>query len=158
MHEAKMKYFRCLNGILGKVGTDCAVNVILSLVDSFATPVLLYCLESAGLKASHIDKLNYPFRSIFVKIFSTFDNSVIEQCQYYTGYLPLKQSVNLKCLRFLKSLQRLPVSSTPAGLLYKWFGTGEWHYLALQYDINLSDGPFIMKRKIWLHFQSELNI
>src|SRR5271165_454006 len=47
MHEAKMKYFRSLNGILGKVGTDCALNVILSLVDAFATPVLLYGLESA---------------------------------------------------------------------------------------------------------------
>ena len=62
VHEAKMKYFRSLNGILGKVGTDCALNVILSLVNCFAILVILYGLESASSKPSHIDKLNYPFR------------------------------------------------------------------------------------------------
>ena len=158
MHEAKMKYFRSLNGILGKVGTDGALNVILSLVDAFATPVLLYGLESAGLKPSHIDKLNYPYRSIFVKLFSTFDKSVIEQCQFYTGYLPLKQSVHLKCLRFFKSLMFSPVNSTPAGMLYEWFGSLEWQDVAMQYDILLSDSPFIMKRKIWSKFKMELNL
>ena len=42
MHCAKIKYFRCLNGILGKVGTSSSIDIILSLVSSFATPVLLY--------------------------------------------------------------------------------------------------------------------
>ena len=86
------------------------------------------------------------------------NNSVIEQCQYYTGYLPLKQSVHFKCLRFFKSLLCPPIKSTPAGILYEWFGSGEWRELAMHYDILLSDGPFIMKRKIWLKFQAEINV
>ena len=128
----------------------------------WSTPSLLlyvlYGLESAGLKPSHIAKLNYPFRSIFVKLFSSFDTSVIEQCQYYTGYMPLKQSVHLKCLRFFKSLMRAPVISTPAGILYQWLEPSEWLDLAMQYDILISDSPFIMKRKIWLNFQAELTV
>jgi len=152
-----MKYFRSLNGILGKVGTDCALNVILSLVDSFATPVLLYGLESAGLTSSHIGKLKYLFRSIFVKLFSTFDNLVIEQCQYYTGYLPLKQSVHLKCFRFYKSLICSTVNTTPAGILYQFrFAWIEW--FSKRYDILPSDGQFVIKQKIWSRFKIELDV
>ena len=82
MHQTKMKYFRSLNGILGKVGSFCQLNVVLSLVNSFATPVLLYGLEIFCLKKGDIKSLNYPFRSLFVKLFSTFCNEIIEQCQF----------------------------------------------------------------------------
>jgi len=78
MHEPKMKYFRSLTGILGKVGTSCSLNVVLSLVNSFATPVLLYALEIVCLTTTEMNRLNYPFRSIFVKMFSTFNNDIIE--------------------------------------------------------------------------------
>jgi len=100
LHQAKMKYFRSLNDILGKVGTTCPINVTLSLVNSFATPVLLYGLETACLNLSEVKSLNYPFSSIFVKLFSTFNNTIIQECQYYTGYLPLKYLLYLRCLNF----------------------------------------------------------
>jgi hypothetical protein len=158
MHEPKMKYFRSLNGILGKVGTSCSLNVVLSLVNSFATPVLLYALEIACLTTTEMNRLNYPFRSIFVKLFSTFDNGIIEQCQYYTGCLPLKHTMDLKCLRFLKSLSRSPMNCKPAGMLFKWLGNYEYNLIAHYYNILPSDGHSAMHKKVWSKFQSELNL
>jgi len=58
MHEPKIKYFRSLNGILGKVGMSCSLNIVLSLVNSSATPVLLYALEIACLAAIEVNRLN----------------------------------------------------------------------------------------------------
>jgi hypothetical protein len=100
MHCSKVKYFRSLNGILSKVGTQASPTVILSLVSTFFTPVLMYCLETGCLKSSELDKLNYAFRSIYVKLFNTFNSDVIEQCQYYMWQLPLKLLVHYRCLQF----------------------------------------------------------
>jgi len=55
-HNAKMKYFRCLNGILGKIGTTTPIDVSLSLVASFST-VLLYGFDSGCLSNAQIEKL-----------------------------------------------------------------------------------------------------
>jgi hypothetical protein len=158
LHETKMKYFRSLNGILGKVGSSCPLNVVLSLVNSFSTPVLLYGLEIACLNKSDIKSLNYPFRSIFHKLFSTFDNEIIEQCQYYTGYLPLQHTLALNCLRFFKSLMHTTVKMKPVGLLYNWFGSTDWDSIASQYNIRIYDCPGSFKYKIWLKFKSDLNL
>ena len=156
MHCSKIKYFRCLNGILGKVGTSSSTDVILSLVSSFATPVLLYGLETACLNSKELDKLNYPFRSIYVKLFSTFDNNTIEQCQYFNWQLPLKLLVHLKCLNFFNKLNA--ERFTPASVFYKWFGKRERNLIALLYDISERDRPNQFKDKIWATFKNKLNI
>ena len=105
-----------------------------------------------------MNRLNYPFRSIFVKLFSTFDNGIIEQCQYYTGCLPLKHTMDLKCLRFLKSLSRSPMNCKPAGMLFKWLGNYQYNLIAHYYNILPSDGHSAMHKKVWSKFQSELNL
>ena len=158
LHETKMKYFRSLNGILGKVGSGCPLNVVLSLVNSFSTPVLLYGLETACLNKTDIKRLNYPFRSIFHKLFSTFNNDIIEQCQYYTGYLPLQHTLALSCLRFFKSLSQNTFKTKPVGLLNKWFGSTKRDVIASQYNIESYDAPGVFKFKIWLKFKSDLNL
>ena len=156
LHHSKIKYFRCLNGILGKVGTACSEYVVLSLVSSFATPVLLYCLETGCLNSAGLEKLNYPFRSIYVKLFSTFDASVLEQCQYYTCQLPLKMLVHLRCLNFFHKLEA--DTATPASLLFKWFGRREKNTIALLYNITDSDNFNQFYKKIWSSFESKLNL
>jgi hypothetical protein len=157
LHQAKMKYFRSLNGILGKIGSTCPINVTLSLVNSFATPVLLYGLETACFNASEVKSLNYPFNSIFVKLFSTFNSSIIQECQYYTGYLPFKYILNLRCLTFLKSLLRSPLNARPAGLLFHWFGSTDWNVISSPYNILPNDVPTLLRRKIWLKFQADIH-
>jgi len=72
-HHAKIKYFRSLNGILSKIGTSTVIGVSLSLVSPFATPGLLYGFDTGCLSKTQIDRLNYPFSSIYSKLFNTFD-------------------------------------------------------------------------------------
>ena len=156
MHHSKIKYFRSLNGILGRVSMSASTDVILSLVSAFATPILLYGLETGCLKSKELDKLNYPFRSIFCKLFSTFDSNVIEQCQYFTWQLPLKMLVHLRCLYFFNKLEL--GTSSPASLLYRWFGNSEKNSIAMLYDISSSDRPYQFREKIWYSFKCKLNI
>ena len=155
MHFSKIKYFRCLNGILSKVGTS-SVNVILSLVSSFATPVLLYCLETACLNLAGLDKLNYPFRSIYVKLFSTFDTFIIEQCQYFNYQLPLKMLVHLRCLNFFYRLDT--DQALPASVLFKMLGKSERNSIAALYNIKNTDKPNNFYDKIWSSFKCKLNL
>lgn len=156
MHYSKVKYFRCLNGILGKIGTCASADVILSLVSSFATPVLLYCLETACLNSAGLDKLNFPFRSIYVKLFSTFDCKIIEQCQYFTWQLPLKLLVHLRCLNFFHKLNT--VHSSPASLLFHWLGKRERDSIASLYGISKTDRPCQIHQKIWDFFAARLDL
>jgi len=81
-HHAKIKYFRSLKGILSKIGTSTDIGVSLSLVSSFATPVLLYGFDTGCLSNTQVDSLNYPFISIYSKLFYTFDKSGITQYIY----------------------------------------------------------------------------
>ena len=156
LHHSKVKYFRSLNSILGNVSMSSSINVTLSLVSAFATPVLLYGLETGCLNSTELDKLNYPFRSIYVKLFSTFDSNIIEQCQYFTWQLPLKMLVHLKCLNFCSRLNAERYS--PASLLYSWLGKRERNDMAKLYDISVSDKPCLFYNRIWSSFKKKLNI
>ena len=89
-------------------------------------------------------------------MFSTFNIDIIEQCQYYTGYLPVKHSINLKCLRFIKSLSQSHIICKPAGLLFNWLGGDEYSQIAQCYNILPSDGHFAMNDKVWSKFKAEL--
>jgi len=152
---AKMKYFRSLNGILGKVGTSTAIDVTLSLVSSFFIPILLFGLETGCLSKAQINKLNFPYSSVFTKLFSTFDKAIIMKCQYYTGYLPLRYILDLKFLNFLRSTT---YSNSPANQLYYWFGNVERQSVALQYNININDNKAACKKKMWQKFKIECEV
>ena len=156
LHQAKIKYFRSLNGILGKIGTSTALNVSLSLVSSFSTPVLLYGFDSGCLSKSQIDKLNYPFNSIYCKLFSTFDKNVITQCQYFTGQLPLKYVLDLRFIIFLLSLQH--VKNSPPYMLANWFEDVERHYFANEYDITVNDRSTACRNKMWNVFKRQIAV
>jgi hypothetical protein len=154
-HSAKVKFFRSLNGVLGKIGTCTDINVSLSLVSSFCTPVLLYGFDTGALSKSQVDKLAYPFCSIYYKLFNTFDKQTIVQCQFYTGQLPLKYLLHVRFLSFLKGLKNVPFS--PANLLFEWFGKAERQSIAESYGIVSNDSPSAIRRKIWNVFEHEIN-
>jgi len=89
-HYAKIKYFRSQNGILSKVGSMTSIDFSFPLKTAFSTPVLLYGFEMVCLTKSQINSLNYPFNCIYTKLFTTFDQSIIAQRQYFKGPLPIK--------------------------------------------------------------------
>jgi len=78
-----MKYFRSVNYFVCKISATAPIHVSLSLVASFSTPVLLSGFDSGCLSNAQIERLKYPFGSIYPKLFATFDKSVIMQCQFY---------------------------------------------------------------------------
>src|SRR5271163_3889607 len=104
VHNAKIEFYRSLNGILGKVGTKTSISVTLSLVNSYANPVLLFGLETGCLNKTQIDKLSHTFNSIYMKLFSSFDKSVISLCQFYIGQLPLHFLLDLRYLQFMHTV------------------------------------------------------
>src|ERR1051325_5801521 len=89
--NAKAKYYRSSNAILGKLGQQRNTAVALQLISSVAVPVLTYGVEALSLNKSKRLSLDHPWNRTFMKIYSTFDNRIVQQCQYYGGVssLPL---------------------------------------------------------------------
>ena len=59
-------------------------NLILSLIDTFCMPVLVYGLEALNLSKSDRNAIDFVFSSIFFKIFSVKEPTVIRQCQFFS--------------------------------------------------------------------------
>ena len=154
-HCPKVKYFRSLNCILGKVGTMTAINVILSLISTNCNPILLYGLEATRLGKSQLNSLNYPFNSGFMKLFNTFDPKVIAQTQFYCGCLPFSYLLDSRILSFYSDLKVFDHQS-PASILYFLFGENEWNETTVKYNITKGDNSQQCYAKIWTTFQEEI--
>ena len=154
VHNAKIHFFRALNSILGKIGTNTSINLTLSLVTSYANPVLLYGLETGLLCKSQIDKLEYPFNSIFMKLFSSFDKEIISQCQFYSGVMSIKHTLHLRFLTFCKSLMSNTNNSLSSKYLFALSGTAEYNEICNIYGINKYDSVNLYKKKIWRNIEN----
>ena len=106
LQPTKQKYFRASNGIFGKIEHTKNPGVILSLIDTFCVPILLYGLEAAYINQSSRNSIDYVFNAIFAKIFKIKDKISIESCQFYTDHLPVSQLLDLKTISFLDSIQK----------------------------------------------------
>ena len=113
--------------------------------------MLLFEFDTRCLSKVQIDRLNFPFSSIYTKLFAVFDKSIISQCQYYTGQIPLKHLLHLKFLNFLIGLKN--IKNSPAKLLFDWFGVNERESIAVQYDIYPNDNAVVCQNKIWHAFK-----
>ena len=86
LHRVKQKYFKCLNGLLGKMGSSPNIQLTLSLINTFCTPVLCYGLEAMRLNKTQLNSLSFSYNSGFMKLFSFYNTKIIMQCQYFSGY------------------------------------------------------------------------
>src|SRR5271163_4574843 len=77
LHNAKVKFFRSLNGILCKLGTSPPPHIVLYLVSSHCNSVLFYGLESLHLSKTNYNSISYPYNCTYTKLFSTFDKNII---------------------------------------------------------------------------------
>ena len=108
MHS--MKFYRALNDVLGKVGTKSSVVSTSSLVSSFENHVLLFGLETGCLCRLQIDKLSHTFNAIYMKLFGTFDKTIIIQSQFYSYQLPLKHLLHLQYFTSCNNLRLMKFS------------------------------------------------
>ena len=74
------------------------------LMASIALPILTYSLEAISLSNAELGKVGHPWERTFMKLFSTFDNTVIKQCQFYTNVLPMYQYYAMRKISFLSNL------------------------------------------------------
>ena len=104
LQSTKQKFFRALNGIFGKVGLKTSPVVLCSLINSFCTPILLYAVESLDFNNRSLRSMENAYSQAFFKIFNIYDQSIIKQCQFYMGYLPMCFLIDLRKLNFFNNI------------------------------------------------------
>jgi hypothetical protein len=152
MQLARQKFFRALNGIFAKIGTKASPNVILSLVDAYCLPVLLYGIEAMTVNSKLSNCLDNAFRNVFAKIFFTYDKSTIMNCQYYCGILPLSYRIDLRSFVFYSGLK----SSLNECLKFHFVrsGANEFDKLQKKYSVTTD---FQLRHVLWTHFEKLCN-
>ena len=102
--QCKMKYYRAANAILGKLGHQDNASSLLHLVSSIALPILTYGLEALAICKSQLIQLDHPWLKSCMKMFVTYDTSIIKQCQFFAGVLPIGHYYVIKCMSFWSKL------------------------------------------------------
>ena len=70
-----------------------------------------------------------------MKLFNTFDNKIVVQCQFYTGYLPVEHIIAIRKLNFVETLKFSPCSLLRA--LHDLSDQDELSRLAATYGVPL---------------------
>jgi hypothetical protein len=152
--QVKSKYYRSSNAILGKLGKQRNPAVALQLISSIAVPVLTFGVEALCLSKSEKQSLDHPWNRTFMKIYSTFDNRIIKQCQYYGGFLPTSLSIDLKCCEFLR---KIPLTkNTLLCLVTDMLGQSDFQQLAERYKSNVNSFACKYRSIIYKYFDEEI--
>ena len=72
-----------------------------------------------------------------MRLFGSWDNKIVAQCQFYTNYLPLEHLINLRRSTFLLSLKSSPCSILRA--LYELSANDDLSHLADAYSVSAQD-------------------
>jgi len=81
--SAKRQFYRAFDAVVGKVGRSASEEVVTQLLKIKCLPVLYYGLEVCPVNRDQDRSLDYAVHSCFRKMFSTTDQSVIEQCMIF---------------------------------------------------------------------------
>ena len=139
-----------MNEILRKVGNK--ETIVLSLCSSFCTPMLLYGIEAMNLTKTEKQILSSPFNRMLSRLFKSFDKKVIRSCQFYTSYLPLSYTMDLRRRNFLSKLK-----SCGNMLMHLLSKNAENYVNELCHCYNLiANKPGLWRNSMWNHFTLEL--
>jgi len=111
LQESRQKFYRALNGILGKVGPDSSPLILCSLIEAYCVPILVYASECILWSNSMTKSCEKAYSQAFFKIFKTYDSNVAMQCQFYMGQLPIKFKIMNRKLNFLLQLKNLKIEN-----------------------------------------------
>ena len=156
MQQARQNFFRALNGIFAKIGTKASPNVILSLVNAYCLPVLLYGIEAMTITVKLSNCLDNAFRNVFAKIFYTYDKSTITNCQYYCGTLPLCYRIDMRSFEFFNGVK----TSFNECLKFHFFRVGVKELVKLQkkYDISSDVTCSQFRHVVWTGFEKMVDL
>lgn len=86
--ESKSKFYMSVNAIIGRLGTNGPIDVLLKLIKTQAIPSLIYGISAATLTSSDLKSFTHAYDSIFAKIFHSHNKNIIAYCQWYCGFWP----------------------------------------------------------------------
>jgi hypothetical protein len=150
--DSKKKFYCNTNIILGRMGTSAPINVLLKLIDSQSVPNLLYGISATTLSAKDIKSFSFAYNSIFAKIFHSYDNTVILNCQYFTGSLPFNYLYDYHRYNFLNKL--FNTNCINANSEIDLFDMADLQNLQLKYQLRTEDSKNQVKNKIWKYFEN----
>jgi hypothetical protein len=155
LQSLRQKFFQAANGILGKIGLRAPHNLILSLIDTFCIPVLLYGVEAMPLGKASRNILDFTYSTIFFKNFYVKESATIKLCQFYSKCLPPSYRLDIRKLNFFNRLKNA-TDSIPS-LLCMLLGMGDQVNLYTKYNISPRDSVPAINSKVWKAFESELS-
>ena len=100
--NAKKSFYRAFNAVFGKLGRIASEEVILSLIKTKCLPCLLFCVEVCPLNKSEFRSLNFTVTRVLMKLFRTFSNSVIQDCQHFFNFPSVDTLVRQRTIAFLR--------------------------------------------------------
>ncbi len=100
--NAKKSFYRAFNAVFGKIGVTASEEVIISLIKSKCLPCLLFCLEVCPLNKTDLRSLNFTVTRVLMKIFHTYSNVIIKECQVYFSFPSVDTLVKTRTLTFLR--------------------------------------------------------
>ena len=106
--KPKSSFYSSFNAIYSKLGKINNAIVTLNLISSIALPCLLFAVEALPLTKAIVRVLEHPWSRVFMKLFWTFDNEVIRQCQFYTGFSTVEHLARERKVKFGILLQNCP--------------------------------------------------
>ena len=78
--ECISRFYSTSNNILGKVGSNPPLEIVLKLIVDQCLPILSYGNVACALSSNDIDKLSFVFNSVFYKLFGIKDKNIIKAC------------------------------------------------------------------------------
>src|SRR5580698_6754128 len=78
--------------------------VTMHLVSSIALPSLLFATKAVPHNKSFIKCIEHPWSRAFMKVFNTFDNNIVNECQYNLGLPSVEQLVRRRKIKFINSM------------------------------------------------------
>jgi len=99
--NAKKSFYRAFNAVFGKIGRNASEEVIISLIKSKCLPCLLFCLEVCPLNKTDLRSLNFTVTRVLMKIFHTYSDLIINECQMYFGFPFVDTIVKTRTSTFL---------------------------------------------------------
>ena len=103
LKPARCKFYRAFNSLYSKI-PKANEALIVSLVNTFCVPIIMYSMEALDLNISLLRSLDEPMYNAFGKIFKSFDRPTLRSCMYYMGVLPLRFTFFRRKLKFLANL------------------------------------------------------
>ena len=152
LQRVRQKYFRALNSIFGKIGTNSSPFVTLSLINSYCIPLLAYGSEAFSLTTAMYNTLENAYSAAFSRIFRSYDASVIKQCQFFSGFLPLQFVLDKRKLNFFYGMFRL--NNISVQLLSNLNKSLEYDKLYTKYCISSNNS---IRTSLWTAFEAQVS-